>query len=86
MRDCSAVGKKSLEDKAECQVAASQLGFYYDTDGSWSYLPKGCFLAFSTHVYWNNHETGRSQAVSDMLPICRKGDNNAHIHCIELLE
>ena len=77
MRDCSDVGKKSLEDEDECQVAASQLGFSYDFDGSWSYVPKGCFLFLDNYVYWNNHEIGRSD--NDTLSICRKGGNIASI-------
>ena len=85
MTDCSDVGKKSVEDEAECQIAASQLGFSYDQDGSWNFVPKGCFLFQKDNlVYYNNHETGRSQ--NDSLSICRKGDNNAHVHCTELFK
>ena len=85
MRDCSDVGKKSVEDEAECQVAASQLGFSYDQDGSWNFVPKGCLLFLKdNHVYYNNHETGRID--NDTLSICRKGNNNSHLHCIELFK
>ena len=70
-RDCSDLGKNSLENEAECKEAALELGFSYVRDGSWRSVPKGCFLS-TGKAYWNTHETGLSS--KKRFPICRKGD------------
>jgi len=70
VRDCSDVGKMALRDEGECKNAASELSISYAGGGSLGdHNPKGCFY-WSSHVFWNTHQTGSNRP--DSKAICRK--------------
>ena len=54
---CSDIGKKIIDNLAECEYVAGQLGEYIDEDGSFSSYPKGCSI-YKNNFYWNRHRTG----------------------------
>ena len=73
-RDCSDIGKTVINDRSECQEAASklQLPFGYSIWDSGD--PKGCFYHKRSNLtLWNTHEYGGSD-VNNFL-ICLKGGN-----------
>ena len=70
VRDCSDVGKDPVGNINECQEAATELGKRYRYEVHTEHRPKGCFLLYSSFVYWNNHETGNGRDTTQ--PICRQ--------------
>ena len=82
VRDCVDVGRKSLDNIAECQKAASSLGSTFQYANSWSYYPKGCysFKHDDRNVYWNTHAIGKKS--SGTLAICKAGGKYIPRYCI----
>ena len=81
--DCSDIGKAFLNDAAECQEAALELGMAYSGDILRNDYPKGCFTGYN-RVYWNRHEVGKRS--EHYFPVCKKEGNYNHWYCICLFE
>jgi len=73
--DCSDIGKAFLDDAAECQEAALELGLTYSGDIFRIDYPKGCFTGHN-RVYWNRHESGTSS--EHYFPVCKKEGTYNH--------
>ena len=73
--DCSDIGKAFLDDTAECQEAALELGLAYSGDILRNDYRKGCFTCHN-RVYWNRHEIGTSS--EHYFPVCKKEGTYNH--------
>ena len=73
--DCSDIGKAFLDDTAECQEAALELGLAYSGEILRNDYPKGCFTCHN-RVYWNRHEVGTSSEHN--FPVCKPEGNYIH--------
>ena len=78
---CSDIGKKIIDNLADCENAAVQLGGYVYKNVKWDTRPKGCsWLHYSTgtgEFWWNSHNTGSRN--KDHRAICtRRGNCNFH--------
>ena len=80
--DCSGVGGILLDNSAQCQLAAEDLGKIYSESVSWHDVPKGCILSVSksnyNNVFWNTH-TGRTQ--TGYRAICKIAGKNYIERC-----
>ena len=56
-KECSDIGKETLNDIAECKAATKDTGKSFTGAFTWNGYPKGCFF-IHTSVYWNNHKSG----------------------------
>ncbi|CAJ1403756.1 unnamed protein product [Effrenium voratum] len=63
---CS-VGEQ-IDDPELCREAAAELGELFQTEGSYSGYPSGCFALGNGNIYYNRHEGNGSN--SNARPIC----------------
>ena len=69
---CSDIQKEYLGSIAECKDAAEELGLAFIRNvGQVSSHPRACHIYLNDYVYWNGHETGRRESMSQS--ICRMG-------------
>ena len=75
---CSDIGKKNIDNLAECEDAAVHFGGYIHKNVKRDNRPKGCsFQNYFGLFWWNSHDTGIRDR--DHRAICtRRGNCNFH--------
>ena len=74
---CSESGFKDLSTSQECSDAVSYAktfngNAHYNLQGSWTSVPRGCYILTSGSMFYNTHSIGEKD--SSAASICTKGN------------